>query len=452
MREPPGLRRGLAEAALTPGPERVEWNLARFAHLLRMAGLRVSSAEVLDAAKALCLVGVAHRDRVKASLRATLIKSGQDVPLFERAFDLYFVPVEDKRARAEFYRRQREEQARRRRRAGQELVFQTQPLDLRPEQLDVYLRLGEEGQRRLRDFLDQSSSGALVEARHRSLVENIVRGHLDRHRRETGAPTGDEELDALADEVRVESEADPLLYQDLQGLEGPELDRAVALVRRLARRLATRISRRYRLTRSGTQVDFRRTIRRNIRFGGIPLRLAHRRRRVKRPRLVLVADVSGSMARYSRFVLQFLYGLASVVACIESFAFSERLERLTPHFARGRPFARTMAAVMGQSQIWGGGTDLAAALETLETRYAGKLTPDSVLVVVSDTKTVHPQAAAALLDRVGRRVKDVLWLNTLPRAEWRELASVRAFQACARMYECNTLAHLEQVITRQMLS
>lgn len=440
---PAGLRRGLAAVALDDGPQRLERNLVLFGHLLRQAGLRVSSAELLDAVEALGLVGMARRDHVRACLRATLVKSSQDVPLFDRAFDLFFVPGDQKQARAEFYRRQQEELARRRGEAGADLVFQAVPLDLTPELLDSYVRLGEDSQQRLREFLAQSSSGVNVDQRHRSLVESIVRGHL--RRQQPGEPAPPPGPAAAGDEAEL------LLYQDLKELEGPELDRALKLVRGLARRLASRISRRYRLTRSGKRVDFRRTVRRNLRFGGIPLQLAYRRRRVKRPRLVLLADGSGSMARYSRFVLQFLYGLSSVVAGIESFAFAERLERLTPHFGRGRPFARTMTEVLGKSRLWGGGTDLGAALTALEERHGERLTPDSVLLVVSDTRTLHPSQAAATLARLARRVRDVLWLNTLPRDEWRELNSVRVFQACSRMYECNTLAHLERVIARQML-
>jgi uncharacterized protein with von Willebrand factor type A (vWA) domain len=110
-----------------------------------------------------------------------------------------------------------------------------------------------------------------------------------------------------------------------------------------------------------------------------------------------------------------------------------------------------MVELIGKSRIWGKGTNLGASLASLRANYPLLLTSHTVIIVVSDTKTLDLERAELELATTRKSVKEVLLLNTLPHDEWKGLRSVEIFQKFAQVYECYTLAHLERVLRRQFL-
>jgi len=460
--QPGGSSGAPAVPAGEPGGLLLEENLVRFIHVLRHLGVPVNPAETLDALAAVQLVDLADRSQVRAALRATLVKTEQQAPLFDRAFDLFFARPEERRARVAERRLAKAAREAALARADAELRFQGRPLELSEEQLEAYARMGEEQQARLREFLAESSAGNNVGAEFQPLIEAIVRGHLDRLRRELlepgwrppSDPTGDEDLDTVIEGVLRGTPEDSagrggdwLLHLDMKDIAETDLPRATRLIRRLARRLATRLSRRYRDTRKRHRPNMRRTFRSNIRYGGVLFDLRYRERKLTRPRLLLISDVSGSMARYTAFILEFVFGLGAAVRGVEAFVFSEQLERITDRLpsAAGR-FSETAQEMVALSRVWGKGTDFGTALESLLADYERLITRDTVVIIVSDTKTLGADRAATALERLRPRVREILWLNTLPREEWPGQRTVALFARTATMYECSTLAHLERVI------
>jgi hypothetical protein len=442
---------------VAPGLER---NLLRFVGVLRALGLAIGSGEVLDALSALACVDLLDRGQVKTALGATLAKDERAVGIFSHAFDLFFVVPEEAEARAGARREAEEARAARLLRSEEELTFQGQPLSLSDEQKDAYAKLSEAQQERLQEFLARSSSGHGVDSSFTPLIEHIVRGHLDRWRRNTrggernGPRTGDEAMDDVVRGVLAGSGAggDPVLFLDMQDIAEADMPRARALLRRLAKRLATRLMRRYRKDRRGRTIDFRRTLRASLGYGGIPVELRFRRKKVLKPRIVLVCDVSGSMARYSSFILQFTYGLSKVVRDIEVFLFAEDLEHISARLRAAGGLERSVASIVEGSAVWGKGTNLAAALERLAEEHGQQLSSDALLVLVSDTKTLSAGEASRLLAGMRRKVRDIIWLNPVPAREWGELPTVSLFAPHARMFECNTLSDLEGVLRRTFVS
>ncbi len=215
--------------------------------------------------------------------------------------------------------------------------------------------------------------------------------------------------------------------------------------------MATRFARRYRQSKKQQRLDLRKTIRHNIRFGGTLLKLRYRSRRKQKPRLVLLCDVSGSMARYASFVLQFFYGINDVVSQIESFIFSEDLERVTDYFQHRDDFKLTMLEVINSSKEWGRGTNLGAALKSLRLKYPDLLSGHSILLIVSDTKTMELDETMQELAQLKRIVKDIIILNTLPHGDCQNSKSVRTFQGMLRMFPCNTLSDLEKVVRQKII-
>ena len=194
--------------------------------------------------------------------------------------------------------------------------------------------------------------------------------------------------------------------QDLPGLE----DAAA----RIVKRLRSRRSRRWRIARRGPRLDARRIVRLALATGGDPIRLARRERKLRRTKLVVVCDVSGSMDLYSRFLLQVLYVLQHAFARVETFAFSTRLVRITDALTGDtyREALDALARVEGGG--WSGGTKIGECLESLRVGWPRLFDRRTAVIVLSDGwDTGDPAILGTALREISRRAGRVVWLNPL---------------------------------------
>jgi uncharacterized protein with von Willebrand factor type A (vWA) domain len=439
----------------------VEYNLVRFIHVLRHLGLRVSTSETMDAIKALQFIPLTDKTGFKSALRATLVKDLQGNMVFEQAFRSFFATVEQSLERVEKQEKAKAGQKQQIKQAEQDLIFQDHALSLSEEDKLTYANLSPEWRQKLQEFLHKTSQGKKMGKKHEPLVANMVKSHLQYLRRKTALPhppdlnwqTGDPETDRVLEEAGAELARQQafFLYGNLQHLREEEYPKIYHLIRKLSSRLATGISRRYRHNRKSGRIDIRRSVRLSINRGGAMVMLKYKRKKPLRPKLVLICDVSGSMAKYAAFMLLFIYGLTSAIKQIESFIFGERLQRVTTFLRKQRSYQETVFKLTAESHVWGEGTDMAKALDAILTKYCRLLTSSTVVIILSDTKTLRPDEAAMLLQRLGQEVKEILWLNTLPKAEWEKHPTVEMFRKHAQMHECNSLFHLERILSRQLL-
>lgn len=455
-------------------------SLVKFVHVLRHLGVRVSTAEAMDAFAALAEVDLLDRLQVKGALQAALVKSYYDRQVFGRAFDLFFAPPDEKAERCRLWRERQEDKEQQRQEAEAQLFGEIKEsnrawvkdalerLHLTAEQKETLARMPQQERKRLAELFGRMQGNPVNNPSE--LIARMIGRSLDYwyHRMLKGdeegegetcsdaAPTGMAELDEIIEAVSagptLEPEEDSILHEDMKNIADRDLPRMAVLIKKLSRRLATRISRRYHRSKKWEKLDIRRTVRRSIRYGGAMLDLRYKARRVQKPRLILICDVSASMARYATFVVQFIYGLSSVVRGIESFVFAEDLERVTPYFRHGGDFAEIMARMMGESRQWGQATNLHAALETFLGLQRRLLQPDTFVIVVSDAKTLAVEDTARNLAEIRKAVREIIWLNTIPQKEWNDVLQVSVFREHCRMFECYTLAHLNRVLRGQMLS
>ena len=434
-------------------------HLVEFAQLLRSVGLKISPSEISDAADGLSLLGLVDRDRVEAVLQATLVKDVQYISAFQEAFRAYFASLEQKQAwqkDAEDKTSQWNEQIESTRK---DLRFQENELDLTEEQRGIYASLAEKDKQRLRDFLEKSSngtrSGVPVDHSYQPMVERVLRGSLEYWRKKLNeeetifSPGSTDGVLSEVERALRDREAE-VLSRDLKKISAEEWPEVIRLIRRLSQRLASQVTRRYRAARRRGGLDMRSTLRRNLRYGGVLVERSYRSRRRGRSKIVLLCDISGSMLKYTEFIWQFIYGLSSVVSGIKTFAFGEVLIPLTEKFKKGQRFEvmiKEALAVSGKE--WGGGTNLATALETLRSKFPDTLSKQTLLLIVSDAQTLEGEKAAALLSGIHGQVRQVLWLNTLPERRWIETPYVKAFLPSCVMYECFTLGHLTKILNKQ---
>jgi uncharacterized protein len=208
------------------------------------------------------------------------------------------------------------------------------------------------------------------------------------------------------------SSAERLAQTSFAELTDEELAAARLAVRRLVLSTPERTARRTRRThRAGERLDLRRTVRAAQRSGGDPVRLVHRRRRTTPRRLVLLCDVSGSMAAYTRVYLTLLQGAVSG-ARAEAFVFSTRLTRLTRQLGVRDPDVALARAAAAPSD-WAGGTRLAAAIDRFVTGYGRRgMARGAVVLVLSDGWAQDdPEDVAAAMARLRRLAHRIVWVN-----------------------------------------
>ncbi|SPF45678.1 VWA domain containing CoxE-like family protein [Candidatus Desulfosporosinus infrequens] len=435
-------------------------HLVEFAQLLRTVGLKVSPSEISDATEGLTLIGMADRDQVEAVLQATLVKDVKHIFAFKEAFRAYFASLEQKEAWQKDAEQKTTQWNEKIESTHQELLFQGNELNITEEQRAVYASLPEKEKQRLRDFLEKSSIGskigAPVDHLHQPMVERVLRGSLEYWRKKLNeedepilAPGSSDGVLADVERALCEREVE-VLSRDLKKISPEEWPEVIRLIRRLSQRLASQVTRRYRAARSRGGLDMRSTLRKNIRYGGVLVERRYRSRRRGRPRIVLLCDISGSMLKYTEFIWQFVYGLSNVVSGIKTFAFGESLIPLTGKLKKGQTFeAMVKEALLVTGKEWGGGTNLAIVLDTLQKMFPDSLSKQTLLLIVSDAQTLEGERAAALLSGINRRVRQILWLNTLPERRWLETSYVKAFLPSCQMYECYTLGHLAQILSKQ---
>ena len=208
------------------------------------------------------------------------------------------------------------------------------------------------------------------------------------------------------------SAAERLAERDFATLTPAELAELIVLMRRMRLVTPLRLSRRYQAGARGPRVDLRGTLRRAQRSGGFPARLAYRRQRVRRRRLVVLCDISGSMGPYARAMIQLLYSAVAVGARTEVFTFATRLTRLTRALRRVRPEV-ALARAGRAAPDWQGGTRIGEALRVFLARYGARgMARGAVVLVISDGwETGDAAQLGRQMARLHRLAYRVVWAN-----------------------------------------
>jgi uncharacterized protein len=208
------------------------------------------------------------------------------------------------------------------------------------------------------------------------------------------------------------SDEERLSRKRFDELEPDELAQLYRLMSRLELATPSRRTRRYERGRHGGHVDVRRTLRGSLRTSGDPVRLARRRRRIVRRRLVLLCDISGSMEPYARAYLQFLTSGAGSGPNVEAFVFATRLTRITRALAARNP-ERAIQRAAEAAPDWSSGTRIGEALKEFNDRHGRRgLARGAVVVILSDGwERADPQLVAREMERLARLAHRIVWVN-----------------------------------------
>ncbi|MEH6633425.1 MAG: VWA domain-containing protein [Halopseudomonas aestusnigri] len=215
-----------------------------------------------------------------------------------------------------------------------------------------------------------------------------------------------------------------------QFVDPTEIAQAEALAYKLALAIRYRLSRRRRIEKRGRWLDFRRTIRANIKYGGEMIDLRKQSLPDRPVRIVVFLDVSGSMKHYSRFFLQFVKGLVCQWLDSDAFLFHTKLIRVTDA-VRDNNSMRAMTKLSLMAEGFGGGTKLGQCLGVFNDNYAKQvLNGRTIVMILSDGYEIGPpETLAQELQRIKKRAKRLVWLN--PLLGWRNYTPVTAAMSAA---------------------
>ena len=411
--------------------------LSAFSRMLRLENLSVSPKETEDAARLLISLGLDDRERVKTALRTVYAKSREEQITFDRVFDGFFVSEETMRRQAKEQLQREQELEQHRREAEEELQLNGKPMDLDEKQREAYAAMPEEARQRLRNFMEKYRGTAERNpALYGEFIHSVfAKAILEQQLLMENAGLGGQELDP---EIGI-------LYRDISEFKDTEIPRAIELIQAVAKSINGELAARRKSGGHMGKLDFRRTIRKGLETGGSFYRLAYRRKRTKRRRLVLLCDVSGSMVQFSEFALRFIQSLNQVSESSRVFLFSETMVEADAFRLQNMDLFRSYVK---ESGIYGRGTDLGTALETILTQKPPVLGASATLLILSDTKTIDQPRALRALAEAKRKSGRVIFLNPIPEGKWQYLRSVQSVAAVCTMVSSSTLRELAAACRR----
>ncbi len=348
-----------------PLPSHILHNLILFGRVLRGLGLEVNPGRMMEVVAALAYVEVWRRSDFYYTLRSFLVKKREDIAQFDEAFELFW------------------------QKPGKE------GLDADLQDLLRFQRMGQQEKEQL-----------VMPPPLQELTWP----------QEEATEADDEDIDLEIIEVtQTYSTREGLRQKDFGELTAVEFEQIKRLMTAMIWQLGQRQTRRLRAGKKGRGLDMRRTLRHNFRYGGDILEWKYREKKIKPRPIVILADVSGSMERYTRLLIHFLYGLHwGVSQQVEVFLFSTRLTRITRqlHHKDVDEAVREVTAVVND---WSGGTRIGDCLKTFNFAWSRRVLRHSAIVIlISDGwDRGDPALLKQEMARLSRTCHRLVWLNPL---------------------------------------
>lgn len=447
-----------------------------FIEALRRAGLAVSLSEDLDSVVAMEAIGLTDREALRAALAATLLKRQGHRKSFDQVFDLFYPAL----LGAGYAAEQSDP-------LPEDAEQQQEALNALRDAITEALAAGEEQQLaqlavqsvqelgsmpgRGNGMAAWSSYNTLQKLSADILTLRLARALMaedaDRTPRseELAMLGANQRVDAFRQ--RIEAEVRRRIAEDkgadyvAESTLRPSLDQISFLNARrtdidemrrqvypLARRLAARLTKEQHHRRRGP-LDFRRTVRASVSTGGVPLTTFHKPKRPHRPELVVLCDVSGSVANFAQFTLLLVYALREQFGKVRAFTFVDEIHEVTGEFVPGADPEETMkrlAESVRQATVWGR-TNYGRSFTRFQEKYADALTPKSTLLILGDARSNYSDPGMGPLLEMVDASRNAWWLNPEHPRQWGTGDSAAPdYQRLVPMVECRNLTQLTEFV------
>ncbi len=420
---------------------------------LRAAGVRISIAESVDALRAIEQAGIEDKGLFRAALQTTLVKDPEAVPAFQRLFPMYFghdQPPMQQPGGGDTLTEEEQQQL--------QQLLQHMLATMTPQQLAQLFQSMISGQQlsreQIRDILNQQSTPppmthpyyqewmtqralrqiqfAKLEEALQQLLEQLQAEGMRTEALQAIAEAAQQNQQVLAEQIAQQvgqqmieqmHNAEPrprsveqLMNRPFEQLSPQETQDLRSLVNRLAAQLRSRMALRQRRGKSGT-LDAKQTIRSNLRFGGVPVVIRHRRRHLK-PRLVVICDLSISMRPVASFMLLLIYALQDQISRTRSFAFIDDMHDVSMDFTEYRA---EQAITNIQERIRpprSYATDLGHSLQTFVRDHCGCVDQRTTVIILGDGRNNENDPGLEAFSKIRQRARRVVWFNPEPPSMW----------------------------------
>ena len=454
----------------------MEERILKFIAALRAAGVRISLAESADAFRAVDNLGIKDREAFRICLQSTLIKDAGNRPIFEELFPIFFgssetppmmnlsddLSPEEARLLAESLRRLNENL-----RKMLEKLMRGEPLNEQElKRLASLVGLNQAENMRFREWMVQRMKRALrfkeVQQAVNELAELLKMLGMNRDRVDQLRQLLFSNQQAMEDQLRQyvgqriaenmsnrqpDEGLDGLMNRPFSSLSDRDMDRLRKEVQRIAVALRTRVALRQKRARTG-QLDAKATIRANLKHGNVPIELRHRER-TKKPKLVVVCDVSTSMRYCSELMLSLIYAMQDQISKTSAFAFISTLEYISPDFV-SNDSRLAVARVLERMPSGYYNTDLGNSLNDFSREYMEYMDSRTTLILVGDGRNNYNNPRVDLFNRIARRSRRTIWLNPELPALWGTGDSdmLKYAPGCDVILHASSLAELTAAVDR----
>jgi uncharacterized protein with von Willebrand factor type A (vWA) domain len=424
----------------------MESRILQLISALRASGVRVSLAESAEAFSAVDLMGIQNREEFRLSLRATLVKDVKDIPTFDQLFPLFFgtgqpppmmggnpsddMSPEEAQMLADALRqfaenlRQRmqrlmngEQLSREELEALGQMVGLNQTDDLRYQnwmaQRMMRALAFPEVREALKELMEQLQQMGLSRDRIEQ-IRNAIQQNMQGMQQQIEQFAGERIAENLSERPRGDRVED-LMNRPFHALSDADKKALQNEVKRLAAMLRTRIALRQKRAKSG-QLDPKATIRANLKYHGVPMEIKHKDR-VRKPKIVVICDISTSMRFCSELMLSFLFALQGQVRKTHAFAFIDHLESISEDFS-GSNADEAIQSVLWRMPSGHYNTDLGWSLNDFQNEYMDTLNGGTTLLIVGDGRNNYYDPRLDIFSTLSRRSSRTIWLNPEPPSMW----------------------------------
>lgn len=434
--------------------------ILEFVRILKDADVRVSPSESIDVFGALGHVDYTDRAVFRQALATTLVKDYTDLPIFDRCFHEFFDRIPSDETAGMIPAGGDTEDA-----EHHDDGYSAGDMREAGDAIDGFIDgMDEESLRTLtaRDVVNillddetpASSSGALGMM--------IMNARARRSRSEGGgdADEGDPALAFIIGRVRrrireraigssIRRREEYLLNKYIYQLKPAEVQEMRELVRRFGQKLRNRISLRKKRVKHGG-LDVKRTFRRNLAHGGIPFRLYYRDRKIDRPQLVVLCDISSSVNQYSRFMLLLTYTLQGLFSKVRTFAFISNMVEITPLFMEMDPERALNSIFTDTDFTYGFGSNYGRCFDQFIADFSDSLGRKTTVLVLGDARNNNQDPGLDSFIRIKESSRNIFWLNPDRKHLWNWSDSIAGLYAahCTEMKEVNNVLDLSDFIDR----
>ena len=474
--------------------------LSGFVQELRNAGLPVSLTENLDAMEAVRHIPLEDRDAFKYALGATMVKNSAHWRSFETVFEVYFSMrgpeykigegTED-----ELEQMWREMQEQMQQQQGEGKGSSGGMDSLTPEEIaQMWMKALMNGDQGLMRALAKQSVQRFAGMEpgrpvggtyylYRTLrnldLDNMLQKLMEASKQEVGGeltPLEErlekDEYESRIDQFKKEIEAEirrrlvadrgaeamaktlrKPLPEDVEFMHASR-DEMQALKKSLyplTRKLAARLARKRRHGRKGP-LDFRNTVRHSLSYGGTPAEPKFKQPRPSKPELMVVADISGSVAAFARFTLMLVYAIQGQFSKVRSFVFIDGIDEVTEFFKGTDDISEAIHRVNTEADVvWvDGHSDYGHAFEVFWDKYGKDVGPKTTVLFLGDARNNYHASQAWVIKEIRSKARQVYWLNPEPKSYWNTGDSIVGEYAAHTdgAYECRNLRQLEAFVEK----